>query len=120
MSAPARARIPAAPASEWRPTGALRPQPEAALVPAMGRAVRRLPGRHRPGRPPLPARGDEGGGRARRAGAPGSRPRARTRRVPVQVVAPEDEREHMLLAALARRQLSASQRAALALELADV
>ena len=40
--------------------------------------------------------------------------------MPVQVVAPEDEREHMLLAALARRQLSASQRAALALELADV
>jgi N6-adenosine-specific RNA methylase IME4 len=37
--------------------------------------------------------------------------------VPVRVVEPEDEVSHMLLAALSRRQLTASQRAALALEL---
>jgi N6-adenosine-specific RNA methylase IME4/ParB-like chromosome segregation protein Spo0J len=37
--------------------------------------------------------------------------------VPVRVVTPEDELEHILLAALRRRQLSPSQRAALALEL---
>jgi N6-adenosine-specific RNA methylase IME4 len=37
--------------------------------------------------------------------------------VPVRVVAPADELEHMILAALQRRQLSASQRAALTLEL---
>jgi len=39
--------------------------------------------------------------------------------VPVTVLAPADEVAHMLLAALRRRHLSASQRAALALELAD-
>jgi N6-adenosine-specific RNA methylase IME4 len=39
------------------------------------------------------------------------------KRVPVRVVAPEDEVEHVILAALQRRHLSASQRAALALEL---
>ena len=38
-------------------------------------------------------------------------------RVPVRVVAPADELEHIILAALERRQLSASQRAALAVEL---
>ena len=37
--------------------------------------------------------------------------------VPVRVVSPKDEVEHILLAALQRRHLSASQRAALALEL---
>jgi N6-adenosine-specific RNA methylase IME4 len=37
--------------------------------------------------------------------------------LPVRVVAPADEQEYMLLCALKRRQLSASQRAALALEL---
>jgi ParB-like chromosome segregation protein Spo0J len=41
-------------------------------------------------------------------------------RVPVRVVAPDDEVAHMLLAALRRRQLSASQRAALALELDEI
>lgn len=40
-------------------------------------------------------------------------------RVPVAVVAPADEVTHMLLAALLRRHLTASQRAALALELSD-
>jgi N6-adenosine-specific RNA methylase IME4 len=39
--------------------------------------------------------------------------------VPVRVVTPSDELEHMVLAALQRRHLSASQKAALALELAD-
>jgi N6-adenosine-specific RNA methylase IME4 len=37
--------------------------------------------------------------------------------LPVRVVSPEDEVEHMILCALERRQLSASQRAALAVEL---
>jgi N6-adenosine-specific RNA methylase IME4 len=37
--------------------------------------------------------------------------------VPVQIVAPTDEHEHVLLAALQRRHLSASQKAALAVEL---
>src|SRR3954447_21296737 len=37
--------------------------------------------------------------------------------VPVVLVAPEDEVEHVILAALQRRHLSASQRAALAVEL---
>src|SRR5439155_20733994 len=37
--------------------------------------------------------------------------------VPVRVVSPPDEVEHIILAALQRRHLSASQRAALALEL---
>jgi N6-adenosine-specific RNA methylase IME4/ParB-like chromosome segregation protein Spo0J len=37
--------------------------------------------------------------------------------LPVRVVSPEDEIEHMILCALERRQLSASQRAALAVEL---
>lgn len=41
-------------------------------------------------------------------------------RVPVQVVAPVDETEHILLCALERRHLSASQRAALVVELAEV
>ena len=41
-------------------------------------------------------------------------------RVPVQVVAPADETEHILLCALERRHLSASQRAALVVELAAV
>lgn len=41
----------------------------------------------------------------------------RLAQVPVRLVAPEDEIEHMILAALQRRQLSASQRAALVLEL---
>ena len=41
-------------------------------------------------------------------------------RVPVRRICPEDERTHMLLAALRRRQLSASQRAALALELSEL
>jgi len=40
-------------------------------------------------------------------------------RVPTRIVEPEDEAEHMLRSALRRRHLSASQRAALALELAD-
>ena len=40
--------------------------------------------------------------------------------VPVRVVAPPDEVAYMLLAALRRRQLSASQRAALALELEEI
>jgi N6-adenosine-specific RNA methylase IME4 len=40
-------------------------------------------------------------------------------RVPTRVVEPEDEAEHMLRSALRRRHLSASQKAALALELAD-
>jgi N6-adenosine-specific RNA methylase IME4/ParB-like chromosome segregation protein Spo0J len=39
--------------------------------------------------------------------------------VPVRIVEPEDEVEHMLLAALARRHLSASQKTAIALELLD-
>jgi N6-adenosine-specific RNA methylase IME4/ParB-like chromosome segregation protein Spo0J len=39
--------------------------------------------------------------------------------VPTRIVAPEDEAEHMLRSALRRRNLSASQKAALALELAD-
>ncbi|MDX6413667.1 MAG: hypothetical protein QOH23_1077, partial [Gaiellaceae bacterium] len=37
--------------------------------------------------------------------------------VPVRIVAPADEHEHVLLAALQRRHLSASQKAALAVEL---
>jgi N6-adenosine-specific RNA methylase IME4/ParB-like chromosome segregation protein Spo0J len=40
-------------------------------------------------------------------------------RVPTRIVEPEDEAEHMLRSALRRRHLSASQKAALALELAD-
>jgi N6-adenosine-specific RNA methylase IME4 len=40
--------------------------------------------------------------------------------VPVRVVGPPDEPEYMLLAALTRRQLTPSQRAALALELANL
>ena len=40
-------------------------------------------------------------------------------RVPVRVVRPDDEIRYMVLAALRRRQLSASQRAAIALELDD-
>jgi N6-adenosine-specific RNA methylase IME4 len=40
--------------------------------------------------------------------------------LPVRVVAPADEREHMLLAALRRQHLSPSQRAALALTLTEV
>lgn len=40
--------------------------------------------------------------------------------VPVRIIAPADESEHVLLSALRRRHLSASQRAALALELAQV
>jgi N6-adenosine-specific RNA methylase IME4/ParB-like chromosome segregation protein Spo0J len=40
-------------------------------------------------------------------------------RVPVRVVRPDDEIRHLLLAALRRRHLSASQRAALALELEE-
>src|SRR5215213_401021 len=40
--------------------------------------------------------------------------------VPVRVVSPEDESAYMLLAALRRRHLSASQKAALALELQEV
>jgi hypothetical protein len=43
----------------------------------------------------------------------------RIAQVPVRVVAPDDEVEYMLLAGLERRQLTASQRAALALELAQ-
>jgi N6-adenosine-specific RNA methylase IME4 len=39
--------------------------------------------------------------------------------VPTRIVEPEDEAEHMLRSALRRRHLSASQKAALALELAD-
>ena len=39
--------------------------------------------------------------------------------LPVRIVAPDDPAEHVLLAALQRRHLSASQRAALALELDD-
>jgi N6-adenosine-specific RNA methylase IME4/ParB-like chromosome segregation protein Spo0J len=39
--------------------------------------------------------------------------------VPTRIVEPEDEPEHMLRSALRRRHLSASQKAALALELAD-
>jgi N6-adenosine-specific RNA methylase IME4 len=40
-------------------------------------------------------------------------------RVPVRVVAPRDEVEHIVLAAVNRRQLTASQRAAIAVELAE-
>jgi N6-adenosine-specific RNA methylase IME4 len=40
-------------------------------------------------------------------------------RLPTRIVEPDDEHEHMLRSALRRRHLTASQRAALALELAD-
>ena len=109
---------PPAPQLQRRPTEKLREHPYARLVP-------RLDERHYQAfRDDVAARGlqqpleitAEGvvlDGRARLRAAL----ELRLEHVPVVVVKPADELEHMTLAALSRRHLSASQRAALALEL---
>jgi N6-adenosine-specific RNA methylase IME4 len=105
-------------AIEFRPTGSLRPHPEAGRVPAIGRpefqafkediSLRGL-------LVPLEVSGEgvvlDGHLRLRAAVELGFVA------VPVRVVAPGDEVEYLLLAALQRRHLTASQRAALVVEL---
>jgi N6-adenosine-specific RNA methylase IME4 len=103
------------------PRAALRPHPQAGLVPALaGAQLEALQAdvERRGLLVPLEvtAAGVVLDGRARlRVAAALS-----LEQVPVRVVAPADEREHMLLAALRRQHLSPSQRAALALTLAEV
>src|SRR5919198_3094012 len=106
---------------EWRAPQALRPHAQAGLVPAMGR------GEYEALRADVGERGLlvpleitmagvvlDGLQRLRAACELG------LERLPVRVLAPEDELGYMLRAALLRRHLSQSQRAALALELLPV
>jgi N6-adenosine-specific RNA methylase IME4/ParB-like chromosome segregation protein Spo0J len=106
---------------EWRPPQALRPHQQAGLVPAMGRAeyeALRADVAERGLLVPLEITPAgvvlDGQQRLRAARELG------LERLPVRVVAPEDELGYMLRAALLRRHLSQSQRAALALELLPV
>src|SRR5437868_6217440 len=101
-----------------RPTSSLHEHNEAALVPAMAAAE------YRALVADIGARGIVVPLEITRAGVVlDGRHRLRAARqlqlarVPVRLVAPADEVTHMLLAALNRRQLSPSQRAALAVEL---
>jgi N6-adenosine-specific RNA methylase IME4 len=100
------------------PTGELQPHPQAALVPAMAAE------HYRAFLSDIAQRGVlspleitkqgvvlDGRERLRAAGELG------LERLPVRIVEPKDEVEHMLLCCLLRRELSASQRAALWLEL---
>lgn len=97
------------------PPQRLRPHPQAAIVPALdpaGFELLRADIAERGLQTPLEA--TEAGllldGRARLRAAV----ELGLERVPVRLVAPTDEREHMLLCALRRRQLTPSQQAALA------
>ncbi len=101
-----------------RLTDALQEHPSAGLVPAMGRAE------YRGLLADISQRGIVAPLEITRAGVVlDGRHRLRAARelgiarLPVRVVAPTDEVSHMVLAALSRRQLSPSQRAALAVEL---
>src|ERR1700674_3395382 len=101
-----------------RPTGALRPHPQAGLLPQLpARAYRALcediAGRGL--QVPLEINGDDVvlDGHVRLQAAR----ELDLAEVPVRIVAPPDEVEYLLLAALQHRQLSPSQRAALAAEI---
>jgi ParB-like chromosome segregation protein Spo0J len=103
---------------ELRPTGTLRPHPQQTLVPGLGReayAALRADIAERGILVPLEVTVEgvvlDGHARLRAACELG------VEHVEVRILAPDDEREHILLAALTRRQLSASQQAALLLEL---
>jgi N6-adenosine-specific RNA methylase IME4 len=127
MSTQRRPRTAAAPggnaderaaASGWRAPAELHPHPRGELVPAMAAdhypALRADVARRGVLCPlEITAAGVVLDGRARLQAA---RELGLTR-LPVLIVAPPDEVEHMILAALNRRQLTASQRAALAIEL---
>jgi len=110
--------VQAAPADQRRALAALRPHPQASLVPQMPSDHYRAFLNDIAGRgiqTPLEIRTDGTvlDGRERlRAGS-----ELRLQELPVRVVSPVDELEYMLLCALQRRQLTASQKAALALEL---
>jgi len=109
------------PAERLRTPTELKPHPDRAIIPALSEAEQealRADIAERGIQSPLElnAAGTvlDGHGRLKAALALG------LEQVPVRVCSPEDERTHMLLAALRRRQLSASQRAALALELTEL
>jgi N6-adenosine-specific RNA methylase IME4 len=110
--------MPEALAEKRRPTSELRPHRQATLVPAMPadqyRAFRSDIA-ERSITTPLEITAEnvvlDGRERLKAARELG------IEQLPVRIVAPGDEREYMLLCALKRRQLTASQRAALALEL---
>ncbi len=104
---------------EWRP-GELRPHPRADLVPAMSEAefaAFRADIERREIVKPLEItrEGVVLDGRARLRAAL----ELELEDVPVRIVDPKDELEYLILAALQRRQLSPSQRAALVLQLSD-
>jgi N6-adenosine-specific RNA methylase IME4 len=103
---------------EVRPVGGLRPHPQADTVPLLAEDAYQMLKADigfRGLQAPLDVTGEgvvlDGRVRLRAARELG------LKEVPVRVVAPRNELEHMLRAALLRRQLSASQRAALALKL---
>jgi N6-adenosine-specific RNA methylase IME4 len=105
---------------ELRPTSALRTHPQAGLVPEVSadayrsfRANIERAGLQEPLQVTAAGVVLDGHLRLRAASELG------LEQLPVRVVAPTDELEYMVRAALARRHLSASQRAALAVDLAD-
>jgi ParB-like chromosome segregation protein Spo0J len=107
-------------AAGWRPPGELRLHPAIASVPAMA------PEEYEAFRADIAERGILVPLEVTKLGTVldgRNRLRAATdlaiENVPVREVAPPDEHEHVLLVALHRRHLSASQKAALAIELAS-